>query len=122
MELLLRRATLKPETLDEEARTVRVIWTTGAPVQRNGFVERLDPAGADLSRLVGAPVLNSHRRDSLDDVLGVVVEAGVANGEGWASVKLSERADPIFRDIKAGIIHQVSVGYTVEEWREEISG
>ena len=34
MQLLTRRATLAPATADPEARTVEVIWSTGAPVRR----------------------------------------------------------------------------------------
>ncbi len=122
-DLLTRRATLEPATADEAARTVEVIWSTGAGVRRRDAVgvyeERLslDPAHVDLTRLVGAPVLDSHRQQSLDQVLGVVTAAHV-DGVGRATVKLSERAEPVWRDIRAGILRHVSVGYTVEGWQD----
>jgi len=40
--LLTRRADLAPATADRDARTVEVIWSTGAPVRRHGVTVRLD--------------------------------------------------------------------------------
>lgn len=114
-----RRAALAPESLDAEARTVRVTWGTGADVRRLGHIERLDMAGADLSRLVGAPVLDSHRRTGLADQLGVVVDAGIEDGRGWAVIRLRDDRADVWEAIRGGIIRGVSVGYTVERWREE---
>lgn len=74
-----------------------------------------------LERLnAGAPFLNTHRAGSLESVLGVV-EAGSArieNGLGTATIRFSERAEvePVFRDIAAGIIRNVSVGYRVHRY------
>jgi predicted RecA/RadA family phage recombinase len=49
LELLTRRATLAPATADPEARTVEVVWSTGAPVRRR------DMAGPYIERLSLAP-------------------------------------------------------------------
>jgi hypothetical protein len=122
-DLFIRRASLEPTTIDETARTVDVVWSTGAAVRRRDgaglFEERLslDPAHVDLTRFVGAPVLNAHRQESLDNVIGVVTAAHV-DGVGRARVKLSERAEPIWKDIRTGILRHVSVGYTVEHWKD----
>ncbi|WBQ11344.1 DUF2190 family protein [Hyphomonadaceae bacterium ML37] len=57
---LTRRATLAPATADPKARTVEVVWSTGAPVRRRDmagqYTERLSlaPEAVDLSRLEGA--------------------------------------------------------------------
>ena len=67
MTIHLRTLTPAPTTLDREARTVEAIVSTGADVQRGGFIERLDLTGADLSRLIGAPVLDGHRSGSTRD-------------------------------------------------------
>src|SRR2546425_12802381 len=106
-DLLIRRATLEPTTIDEAARTVEVVWSTGAGVRRRDaaglYEERLslDPAHVDLTRFVGAPVLNAHRQETLDNVIGVVTDARVDGVAGRGTVKLSERAEPIWRDVKA---------------------
>lgn len=71
----------------------------------------------------GAPFLDTHRAYSLDGILGVVVEgsAKIENGQGIATIRFSERAevDPIFRDVKAGIIRNVSCGYRVHKYEIE---
>ncbi len=127
-ELWTRRATLEPTTLDEAARTVDVVWSTGAGVRRRDgaglYEERfsLDPAHVDLARFIGAPVLDGHRQETVAQVLGVVTDAHVDGARGVGTVKLSERADPVWRDIKAGILRSVSVGYTVERWQDSRGG
>lgn len=125
-DLLVRRAELAPATADREARTVDVVWSTGAPVRRrdlNGsYLERLslDPGAVDLSRLIGASVLDAHRQTAVRDVLGTVRDARVDGRQGTASLQFSARpeVEPVWQDVLAGILRHVSVGYTVEEWRE----
>lgn len=125
-EFLTRRQDVTPTTVDETARTVRVIWSTGSAVNRRDyegpFVEvlSLDPAHVRLDMLRGASVLDAHKQYELADVLGVVIDAGIQSGAGWADVKFSARADvePVWQDVQDGIIRHVSVGYTVEKWEE----
>lgn len=120
-------------TVDAAARTVELVWTTGARVIRSDFWsgERygeelsLDAGAVDLTRLNnGAPLLNSHGQYSLTDVIGVVERAWIANGEGRAVVRFSARDDveSIWRDVQAGIIRNVSVGYTVRKFEVDRSG
>ena len=123
-----RMASVRADSVDEAARTVEIIWTTGATVRRARFWDEavdeelsLDGSAVRLDRLNGgAPFLNSHDAWSLDSVLGVVVDgsARIANGQGTATIRFSERADvePIFRDIAGGIIRNVSVGYRVHRY------
>ena len=123
-----RVASVRAGSADEAARTVEIIWTTGATVRRARFWDEavdeelsLDGSAVRLDRLNGgAPFLNSHDAWSLDSVLGVVVDgsARIANGQGTATIRFSERADvePIFRDIAGGIIRNVSVGYRVHRY------
>ena len=127
---------LMPDTAVAETRTIEVVWSTGAAVRRRDpwsgrvFEEilSLDPAHVDLSRLNGgAPLLNAHDAFELEDVIGVVERAWIAreNGAyvGRATVRFSDRADvePIWQDVRNGIIRNVSVGYAVRayEIREE---
>jgi hypothetical protein len=125
----LRGAVDAPGTLDPVARTVDLVWTTGARVRRYDFwtgtewIEELavTPEAVDLGRLrAGAPLLAAHQSYTLDGILGVVESATVADGEGRARVRFSEKAaaDEIFRDVKAGIIRNVSVGYVTHEAEE----
>ncbi len=124
--LLTRRATLAPATADPEARTVEVIWSTGAPVRRRDmegpYIERLSlaPAAVDLSRLEGASVLDAHRQTAVRDVLGSVRSAAVDGKRGTALIQFSARpeVEPVWQDVLAGILRHVSVGYSVEDWAE----
>jgi len=63
-----RAATVRAESVNMEARTVEIVWTTGATVRRwswtDGEIEEsleVTPQAVDLARLnAGAPFLNSH--------------------------------------------------------------
>jgi phage head maturation protease len=124
--MFTRRASFAPSTWNEAARSVGVIWSTGAAVQRidaaGPFTEVLamEPAAVDLARFDGAPVLDAHRQSSTRDVLGVVQSPRVEAGLGTATVRFSERPEvaPIVADVVAGVLRYVSVGYRVETWRE----
>lgn len=123
-----RSAELAPYTADADSRTVEVVWSAGARVRRATFFGEpydeelsLDPAHVRLDRLnAGAPFLKVHELDTLDAVIGSVVpgSARIENGRGIALVRISERADvePIWRDIQAGHIRAVSIGYQVHRF------
>lgn len=108
-DLFTRRAAFRPTSLDRGNRTVRVTVSTGAAVQRRGYIERLTLP--DPQTIVGLPVLNSHRQDGLDNLLGRVVAAGVDDAGLWADVQISERADWLLGEIEAGIVTSASIGY-----------
>jgi hypothetical protein len=126
---LCRRATLA--TIDEEARTVELTFSTGAAVTRSDWwsgkrwIEKLsmDPKHVRLDRLnAGAPLLNAHSGYSLEDQIGVVEDgsARIQGKKGIATVRFSAResVEPIFRDVKDKIIRNVSVGYIVHKFEE----
>lgn len=127
-DLLIRSASLTPQTANPENRTVEVVWSTGAGVRRrdmNGeYIERLslESSAVDLSRLLGASVLDAHRQGAVRDVLGAVRTAQVDGKQGTALLQFSARAEvePIWQDVLGGIVRHVSVGYTVQEWKEAI--
>lgn len=118
------------QSVDQEARTARVVWSTGARVLRPRFLdepfyEELDmsPGAVRMERLQSgrAPLLDSHRAfGGVGDVIGVVEDARLANGEGLATVRFSERedADQVFADVRNGIIANISVGYRVYRYRD----
>ncbi|MCA3448633.1 MAG: peptidase U37 [Rhodobacter sp.] len=123
-----RTAELAPNTADATARTVEVVWSAGARVRRASFFGEpydeelsLDPTHVRLERLnAGAPFLKVHELGALDAVIGSVVpgSARLENGRGIALVRISERDDvePIWRDIQAGHIRAVSIGYQVHRF------
>lgn len=136
--MLTREASVLPNTLDDDARTIEVVWTTGAPVLR-GWMDQyyeelsLDPKDVRLGRLNnGAPFLNSHDGYDANGAIGVVVakSASVDGKRGVATIRFAKAeddpdADQIFRKIKDGIIQNISVGYmtyTLEETDESIDG
>lgn len=118
------RAAFVPASVNEEQRTIDVIWTTGAEGERcewDGEVWleslRVDDASCRLGRLnAGAPVLNAHQQyNGLSDQIGVVERAWIEDGVGHATVRFSSRpeVEPFWRDVVAGIIRNISVGYVV---------
>jgi len=125
------RASFKPESYDEEKRTIDVIFTTGARVKRYSFFDgpffeelEVSTKSMSLDRLNrGAPVLNNHGTwgGGLRDILGVVEKASIKSGEGVATLRFSSRPEiqDLIRDIKEGVIRNVSVGYQVNKFEEK---
>ena len=123
-----RAAAISPASYDAANRTVDVVWTTGARVRRfdfwsgQAYEEELvvTAEAVDLSRLGGgaAPVLDSHSGYSLNSQIGVVLSAEIRDGEGRATLQLSERDElaGIVRDIQSGVIRNISVGYNVQRY------
>lgn len=128
------RADIAPDTLNEEKRTVDVIWTTGARVLR-GFFDQfweelsLDPKHVRMDRLNSgnAPLLNAHNGEDLSGVIGVVESASLGKRSGTATVRFAKAADDpvadqIFRKVKDKIITNVSVGYRVHKMEKVSDG
>lgn len=129
MPVLGFRAAVKDGSINVEARTVELVWSTGASVRR-GFWEpfneelSMDPKHVKLDRLrTGGPLLNSHSNWDLSSVLGVVERAEVDGKQGTAMVRFPKAeddadADKIFRKVVDKIIRNVSVGYKVTKYQE----
>ena len=127
--MLSTRAAVQPQTYNEEARTVDLVWTTGAQVRRFDWMEgpyleelSLDQKSVRMDRLnTGAPLLANHDSRSLDAVIGVVEKAWIDGNEGRATVRFSDREDvqPIISDVRAGILRNISVGYQSEHTQNE---
>jgi phage major head subunit gpT-like protein len=128
------RAMLQPETWNEEAKTIEVVFATEQPVVRyswdkDGYyneVLSIDTSSIRMERInSGAPVLDSHDTWSgLESQIGVVERAWIQGTELRAIVKLSERESlkEIVNDIKSGIIRNISVGYRVYKLEQTESG
>ena len=82
------------------------------------FLEVLDLDGADLAALRGANVLDGHQQ-GVSDIIGVIDDARREGNEIIARLRMSTRPElaPIVRDISEGVIRNVSVGYSVAEWK-----
>jgi hypothetical protein len=130
--MLARVAEVRPETVDAAARTIEVVWTTGATVRRarwEGWDERVEydeelivsENAVRLERMnAGAPFLDSHSSWSLSSVLGSVVPGSVRieGGQGIAKVQLTAAEDA--KDAVTRILEKsvrfVSVGYVVHRF------
>lgn len=124
MTIHLRTISPRPSTLDAQSRTIEAIVSTGAETARPGYLERLDLRGADLSRLIGGPVLDAHRSASTRDQLGVV-EAAELRPEGlWVRIRFrsNDAAQAVLSDIGDGTLRGLSIGYSVAEWQESRDG
>lgn len=119
--MITRRAPLT--TWDAASRTADVVFATGTPVARRdargAFLEILDPAG--LRPVANVPVLDSHRRQSLDDQIGHADGLHIAAGECRARITFSanaSKAQRVAADLTDGARFGVSCGYVVHAWRE----
>lgn len=130
--LMGRAASVRTESVNREARTVDIVWTTGAIVQRRQFDfdegmveydEELVVSGNSvrLDRLnAGAPFLDTHLHGRIGTVLGSVVPGSVRieQGKGYATIRLTAAEDAAgdVQRIVEGTIRHVSVGYRVHRY------
>jgi len=118
-------ASIPPETLNAEKRTVDCIFYTGIDVSRYDFwknekyIRRFDPKGADLSFLNnGAPVLDNHSAWEGSASQKGKVEKAWMDGTGYkASLRFSRRKeiDGLWQDIQDGIVNKFSMGTEILE-------
>ena len=129
-----REASIAQASAQAEKRIFEVVWTAGAEVPRYDWMRdqvyvevlQVDDQSIRLDRLNSgrAPLLDAHARWSLDSVIGVVEKGSVSieNGESRATVRLSNREElaGVVQDVRDGIIANVSCGYVVHAFREEM--
>ncbi len=127
--IVAQRALEAPVTVDRAARTVEVVWSTGARarnfVPSLGLItEELDmqPSAVRMEGLRSgrAPVLDAHRRGGARDVLGRVIAARLEAGRGHATLQFSaaEDVEPVWQRIADGTLRAVSVGYRVHRYEQ----
>jgi phage major head subunit gpT-like protein len=125
------RAEVAPSTVNEDDRSVELVFSTGAAVERYDWATgtryletlSLDPEHVKLDRLNGgAPLLDSHSAWSVSDMLGAAVPgtASANKREGRVTVRFSKRdaVTPIWQDVRDGLIRSVSVGYRTYKYEE----
>ena len=78
----------------------------------------------DLSRLIGAPVLDAHRAGSTADQLGVVDAAELRREGLWVRLRFRscDPAQTVLADIGEGTLRGLSIGYSVAAWKESREG
>jgi hypothetical protein len=127
--IVARAVTTAPISADADARTVEVVWSTGARAQN--FVPGLGEITEELEMSPGAvrmamlssgnaPVLNTHRRSDATAVLGRVVEARIERGIGTATLRFSAASDvePVWQRVLDGSLRNISVGYRVFRYEQ----
>ena len=120
-----REATFRADSVNEEARTVEIAFSSETPVDRWYGIEVLShkPSAVRMKRLKdGAPLLIQHQPI---EQIGVVDSARIDQDKtGRAVVRFSKGkdADEKFQDVKDGIRRKVSVGYIVHNIKLEESG
>jgi hypothetical protein len=126
-DLLFREAALGAQSWSAEARTFEVIVSSGADVERRDargpYVERID-VRQDWSGLRGAPVLNSHQRSDIRNILGSVTAVGAAAGRVLATIRMSTspEGEAAVQAAREGHLRGVSFGYRIEETCESVEG
>jgi HK97 family phage prohead protease len=130
---LSMRAAFAPSSVNEEERTVDLVWTTGERVKRSSFWDgdfyeelSLDPKHVRMSRLESgrAPFLANHDSRDINSVLGVILSARLENGRGVSTVRFAKddpAADAAWNKVRQGILPNVSVGYRIHRF-EKVEG
>ncbi len=116
-------AEFQRNTYNSETRTIDVICTTDAPVVRHGWegsyneVLSMQEKHIRLERFSkgNAPLLDSHHRWELKDVIGVVERAWIEGNKLMATVRFSDRdsVKDIIKDVADGILKNLSIGYKI---------
>lgn len=119
-----------PASINEESRTVDLVFTTGAMVRRFDWMEgeyeeelEVSESAIRMERLnSGAPLLADHAWYDLEKQHGVVERGWIENGEGKVTVRFAkdEKSETIWQKVKDKIIRNVSVGYNVHSYMEII--
>ncbi|WP_416407849.1 prohead protease/major capsid protein fusion protein [Agrobacterium rosae] len=107
----------KSETLDVEERTVWVVAATETKVPRifGDEILRCTSEAVVATRLQGLPVLDNHRRTSIKDLLGRVVEYKIEKRQVLAKIYFaeSEGGNAALALVQDGTLCKVSVGYRI---------
>jgi HK97 family phage major capsid protein len=116
-----RHFDVRGDSINEDARTVELSFSSELPYERYFGMEVLghDAGEVDMSRMDGgAALLVDH---DWTDVVGVVEAATISESRGKALVRFGkgQRASEVWQDVQDGIRRHISVGYFVNEMRQE---
>lgn len=118
---------LAERKVDDARRTFAAVISTETPVKRRDFdgefFEVLSHArgAVDLSR-APLPLIESHDARTLP--VGIVDNVRIVDGKlrGDVAFGTSKRAQEIAADVEAGVIRNLSVGYTIDKVVEKVDG
>lgn len=126
-ELLARDMQLSAQSWNAEARPFEVIVSSGAGVVRRDargvYTERID-VNQDWSALRGAPVLNSHQRNDIKNILGSVIAVRVTVDQVVATIRMSKspEGEAAVQAALEGHLRGVSFGYKIDATKESTEG
>lgn len=118
------RALVRPDSLNEEARSVEICFTTGerglrTPYYDEPYYEELEISltGIRTDRLdKGLSVIDSHRMyNGIEGVYGITSEWRIEGSEliGTVTFADDEESDKVYRKVATGILPHVSLGYII---------
>lgn len=126
---LLRGGEFRPSTVDMEARTVEVVFTTGQAVRRYNwrenerFLEELDVTSESmrLERLdKGLSTIDNHDTwRGVSNVYGITGAYRFEEGNklvGTVRFASDPESDTIFKKVAEGVLRHVSLGYKVHQY------
>jgi HK97 family phage prohead protease len=111
-----------PISYDAKAHTFDATVSMGSPVKRFYGTEvlRVAPDAVDLSRLRegGIPLLDHHKQDGIDSMLGKLVSARFERGALVGTFKLNktEQGQKAEGMVARGEVTGISAGYRVDRW------
>lgn len=118
-----RAAPLRASSWNAETLSFDLVLSAGTAVQRGGFTEVLDLAGATWPETI--PLLDSHRQVSIDDNIGDVSNIRREGDQIVGTAKLSkhsEKAKRIAAELSDGRTFSASIGYDDIKWVESSPG
>lgn len=123
-ETIFRKIEIDCERADSESRTVAASISSEEPVFRAGIGNEVlshDPNAVDLSR-APLPLIESHDQRGLP--VGIVEQLRIVGGKlrGILRFGNSARAGEIWKDVKAGILRGISIGYSIEDYTQTADG
>jgi hypothetical protein len=92
--------------------------STGIDVRRGTHVERLGTWRPFPSRV---PLLDSHRRESVEAVVGYVDNIRSEAGNILADVHISESKPQLATLVREGALQEMSIGFSAERWTDGTS-
>ncbi|RYF11755.1 MAG: phage major capsid protein [Oxalobacteraceae bacterium] len=117
-ERLIRALRVDDAVVEEASRKIKFSFSSEEPVERWFGLEVLShaPEAVDLSRMNGgANALFNH---NVDDYVGVVESAYIGDDKrGYCEVRFGEgeQASEVMRDVRGGILRNVSFGYQIND-------
>jgi HK97 family phage prohead protease len=112
-----------PLTYDRDAGTVEAVISMGSPVERPYGTEvlRISPDAVDLSRLRegGIPLLDHHKQDGINSMLGRLTDAWFERGALVGRFKFNETPEGKKAEgmVSRGELAGISAGYRVDQWQ-----